>query len=349
MALKEKILDRAQKFIQKGYIEKALIEYKAAADIDPRDISIRLRIGDLYVKMGRKPEAIKEYTEVAKANSQRGFYLKAIAVYKQVLKLDEGNLEVHYKLAELYTKQRLMADAIGAYSVIVSSFEKKGKTSEVMELLKKMIEVDPENVGVRLKLADLYQKLSFDKDALIEYNWIFNKLVTQGQFDKAEKIYLGLYHSRAREAGILEGLADLYKKRNDENQFIRFSKNLFEVYKSAGDNANASAVCRSILETRPDDSESLRFLKSISRPESKEAPSKPIEKAEAPLLEFPQVAVEIKYEEPLKAEVAAPEQAPRAADVETPLISWPEEEIEISLEGFGEGEEQKFEEAFRRE
>ena len=136
MALKETILDRAQKFILKGAFDKAIIEYRAALDVDPRDFSIRLKIGDLYTKLNKKAEAVKEYTEVARANSQRGFYLKAIAVYKQVLKVDDTVLDVHYKLAELYAKQRLIADAISEYSHIVNIFEKKGKTSEVMELLK---------------------------------------------------------------------------------------------------------------------------------------------------------------------------------------------------------------------
>jgi hypothetical protein len=46
MALKEKIIDKAQKYIQKGYLDKAIVEYKAASDIDPKDVAIRLRLGD---------------------------------------------------------------------------------------------------------------------------------------------------------------------------------------------------------------------------------------------------------------------------------------------------------------
>lgn len=344
MALKEKILDRAQKFIQKGALDKALIEYKAASDVDPRDISIRLRIGDIYVKMNKRPEAIKEYTEVAKANSQRGFYLKAIAVYKQVLKLDESSLEVHYKLAELYTKQRLIADAIGCYSTIVSSFEKKGKTSEVMELLKKMAEIDPENIGVRLKLADLYQRLSFEKDALTEYSAIFSRLVAQRQFDKAERIFLNIYNSKPREPEILKGLSDLYLKKGDDQQYLRFAKNLFYHYRDSGDVEAAKGVASSILEARPDEGECSRFLKSLAkpevlRPEPKETPAlKPSvtePQAEEPLIEFPASAAETVSAEAV-SEPAPEDKEAVAVQEEKPLISWPEDEIEITIEGFEE-------------
>ena len=95
---KSKIIDKAQKLIQKGYIDKAIVEYKRLTEKDPKDPTIRLRIGDLYVKIGKKDEAIKEYGEVAKIHTQRGFYLKAIAVYKQILKLDENLIEIHFKL-----------------------------------------------------------------------------------------------------------------------------------------------------------------------------------------------------------------------------------------------------------
>src|SRR3989338_8000404 len=127
MSLKDKILDKAQKFVQKGQIDKAIAEYGSAIEMDPKDISVRLRVGELYLKAGKKTEAIREYMEAAKYNSQKGFYLKAIAVYKQVLKLDDSNLDVHNRLAELYAKQRLIADAVNEYNYIVRIIEKKGR------------------------------------------------------------------------------------------------------------------------------------------------------------------------------------------------------------------------------
>jgi len=227
MALKDKILDKAQKYMLKGNIDKALAEYRSAIDLDPRDVSIRLRIGDLYVKTDRTDEAIKEYTEVAKANAQRGFYPKAIAVYKKVLKLDDSILDIHYKLAELYTKQRLIADAISSYSYIVSTFEKKGKTSEVVELLKKMLEIDPDNVGIRLKLADLFLKLSFEKDAASEYAQIFEKLIADGKIERAEKIFLSLYGARPNEPVVLHALAEIYKTKGDDAKYLNPSEDVY--------------------------------------------------------------------------------------------------------------------------
>jgi tetratricopeptide (TPR) repeat protein len=366
MALKEKILDRAQKFIQKGYFDKAIAEYKAAVEVDPKDTSIRLRIGDLYVKTGKKAEALKEYLEVAKVNSQRGFYLKAIAVYKQALKLDESSIEIHYKLAELYTKQRLIADALSEYGTIVSALEAKGKSSEVVEILKKMVEIDPENIGVRIKLAEVYQKLSYEKDALNEYAWVFERLMAQGKYDRAEKIYVGLYNARPKDAAIINGLVDLYRKTGNESQFLRYAVPLHTVYKDSGDAVKAKELHRQILECRADDIQSMTFLAQFKMSQLDEefkvfeesiSKESPVEDQFAQLLELPeseleQISEEIKRlgesikgvspeEAPLidiPSEVFAPRpEAPAAPAPAAPPPPAPaEEEFEITIEGFEE-------------
>ncbi|OGP14259.1 MAG: hypothetical protein A2052_01875 [Deltaproteobacteria bacterium GWA2_54_12] len=319
MALKEKLIDKAQKLIQKGYLDKAIVEYRAAADADPRDISIRLRIGDLYVKLGKKSEAVKEYTEAARANAQRGFYLKAIAVYKQVLKLEE-NLDTHNKLAELYLKQRLIADAMGEYSHIVHWFENRGKTSEVLELLKKMVDIDPENVGVRLKLADLYQKLSFDKDSLSEYSIIFEKLLSAGKLDKAEKIYLSLYNANPSEERVLSGLAELYRVKGDDTQRLKFLKGLFNYYSGASMTEEARRAAQEIIRINPDDPHAARFLR-------KDEKSEPQVKKASPETEGFSIA----------SSIEVPVDGVEEKASEEPIVSWPEEEIEITIEGFEEG------------
>lgn len=323
MALKDKIIDRAQKHIQKGNIDKAIAEYKAAAEVDPKDINIRLRIGELYLKINRTAEAIKEYNEAAKANTQKGFYLKAIAVYKQVLKLDD-NLEVHYKLADLYIRQRLIADAVSEYSYIVATFERKGKHNDVLELLKKMIDIDPENIGIRIKLAELYQKLSFNKDALVEYQNIFARLMEQGKLEKAEKVYRGLFNSHPKEPVILKGLSELYAKKGDSTQFLTFATHLFHIYRDTGDTDGARAISGEILKHRPNDPGCVEFLE---RSRTKAAP----------------VAEQIVSTEPSAAQDATgpiPESWTEArvskkkeVEAEKPLSSQ-EEEIEITLEGF---------------
>jgi tetratricopeptide (TPR) repeat protein len=349
MAKKEKLLERAQKYIQKGYFEKAIGEYKNLTAMDPLDISVRLRLGDLYVKTGKKEDAIKEYMEVAKVNTKKGFYLKAIAVYKQILKLDDAIMDIHYRLADLYTKQRLLADAISEYSFIANNFEKKGKTTDALELLKKMAEIDPENVGVKLKLADLHQKLGFDKDALEEYSWVFDRLLSQGKFDKAEKIYSDVYKNHPEDPKILEGLSEVYRKKGDSEKFADYSGKLLVLYKDSGEAEKARALCEAILEVKPDSENARSLLSELKGEVPEEVPPQPVTVQEAETREKVEEA-EASEEEPLISWDEASEEVTEEAEAKEvtgealpteaePVVESPEEAVtEVTEEGLEEEE-----------
>lgn len=260
---KEKIIEKAQKLLQKGSIDKAAIEYQKAVELDPGDVTTRLRLGDLYVKLGNQESAIKEYTEVAKVHTNKGFYLKAIAVYKQMIKLDEEVLDYRAKLADLYAKQNLLADAIREYSHIIAIFEKKNKTNEVLEMLKKMMEIDSNNIGVRLKLADYYLKLKYEKDALAEYKIVADKLNEQGKKDKVEKLYAGLYKALPRNELVLQGIVEVYKDLNNVADEVRYSKELVNIYKEQEKYEEAISLCEDILRIDPTSTDVIALINEI--------------------------------------------------------------------------------------
>ena len=94
MANKTKIISQAQKFIQKGQWDKAIKELQKLTAEDPSDVRTLLKLGDVYAKKGDHENASKVYRQVAESYSDQGFFLKAVAVYKQILKHDPKHLEV---------------------------------------------------------------------------------------------------------------------------------------------------------------------------------------------------------------------------------------------------------------
>ena len=334
---KSKIIDKAQKLLQKGYLDKAIAEYKKVVEKYPKDTTIRLRVGDLYVKVGKKDEAIKEYGEVAKIHTKGGFNLKAIAVYKQILKLDEGQMDIYFKLSDLYTNQRLIADAVASLSVLVSFYEKKGKADEAIDVLKKMITVDPQNTGVRLKLAEFYLKKGFAKDALAEYMIVFNSFMKDGKPEKAEKLYLFLYADNQIDIKtIVEGLIEVYKCKGENKQLIKYYKELTNLYREKGEAEKRKEIYKKILEIAPEDNDALNVIgrrPAAEPPAQKPAPPKvPAEDkiAKEPIIAWPEFTKDI-FEEPQEK----PEQVAASAPLkEEPLISW-DEMIEITEEAGG--------------
>ena len=249
-----KTLDKAQKYVAKGYLDKAIDEYRKVLEAKPGDESTRLRVGDLYVKVGKDEDAIKAYHEVGRSLTKKGFYLKAIAVFKQILKLDPTNIDIRYRLAELYTKQGLVADAIGEYDILAKHFESKAKREDALNIIKKMIEIDPENVGIRLRLAEIYDQSGFHEDAFAEYSDASARLVKNGKHDKAEKVLRTLYDNDKKHPMVLEGLIGIAQAKGENDLFLNYSRELISLYDELGDAGKRQEAQERLLEVMPGES-----------------------------------------------------------------------------------------------
>ena len=98
---KNKVIESATKLISKGQFEKAVKEYQRVLDVDPDDVRSLQKLAELYQKMKKQSEAADCFEKVARTYAAQGFYLKAVALYKQVLKVVE-RVDVNVRLAELY-------------------------------------------------------------------------------------------------------------------------------------------------------------------------------------------------------------------------------------------------------
>ena len=110
-------------------------------------------------------EANKYFSHVAESYVRNNFFLKALAVYKKILSADPNNLEINATMASLYAKQGLSIDARNQYLKIVALLENAGRSGEILEIFEKIVELDPGNVTIQQKLAELYYAAGDDKQA----------------------------------------------------------------------------------------------------------------------------------------------------------------------------------------
>ena len=103
---------RFGRFTDAGQIRNAINEYLQIVRENPKDVRVWLRIGDLYTKTGAKQDATDTYLRVARFYHEQGFFLKAVAVYKQILKLDPSLVDVRRTLSELYRQLGLVTEAM---------------------------------------------------------------------------------------------------------------------------------------------------------------------------------------------------------------------------------------------
>ncbi|MEZ4598935.1 MAG: tetratricopeptide repeat protein [Syntrophotaleaceae bacterium] len=156
MSKKEKLLAAAQKNLLKGQVAKAIKDYEKVIESNPNDVRNRQKLGELYNRVGMTAEALEAYDWVARHYAKNGFYLKAIAVYKQMQKIDGSQGQIYFKLAELNEKQGLLGNALGEYRQLIKLLAKQDKPKDLIKVQEKMKDLDPDNIQLRVELAAAY-------------------------------------------------------------------------------------------------------------------------------------------------------------------------------------------------
>jgi tetratricopeptide (TPR) repeat protein len=185
MANRDQILQGAEKLLVKGKLDSALKEYLRVLEENPKDISTLNKVGDLYVRINRPADSIPFFTRIADFYAKDGFFLKAIAIYKKINKIDPARLEVYGQLADLYHKQGLTQDARSQYQVLADHYSKNNRPEEAIGAYKKMASVDPGDLKIQARLADLYRANRQINHAVAQYGVIGAALLERGANDEA--------------------------------------------------------------------------------------------------------------------------------------------------------------------
>ncbi len=189
MQSRDQHLRSAEKQIARGKFDHALKDYLRILDENPKDISTLNKVGDLYVRMNRAGDSIPYFKKIAEVCSLDGFFLKAIAIYKKINKIDPARLEVYERLADLYTKQGLAQDARTQYQVLADHYQKNDKRQEAIACYKKMAAVDPNDLKIQVRLADLYRSVNQLEDAVMQYGLVGSMLLRRGAADEAGAVF----------------------------------------------------------------------------------------------------------------------------------------------------------------
>lgn len=97
---------------KKSKEETQLKTYLSILEKSPNNLNIRLKLGELYTKLGDTQAAIQEYTTAAVQYADEGYLVKAIAVNKIIVRLDPSRKEALDRLSDLYFQRGVAADPL---------------------------------------------------------------------------------------------------------------------------------------------------------------------------------------------------------------------------------------------
>lgn len=150
---REGALKSAEKALRQGRIDVAIAEYVKIVEAQPRDWNSANALGDLFVRAGQTEKGLDQYRRIADHLADEGFYPKAAALFKKIIKLKADDEYALLESGDLAAKQGTLADAKKYFQTVAELRRKRGDKNGAAEINIRIGTLDPEDVDSRLGAA----------------------------------------------------------------------------------------------------------------------------------------------------------------------------------------------------
>jgi tetratricopeptide (TPR) repeat protein len=218
---KASIVKEAQKYLSKGQIDKAIVEWEKLVNAYPEGNTFNF-IGDLYLRKGDKASALNTFHKAAKAFRDEGFSLKALAIYKKILNLNPFDADALYSLGELNEEKSIITDAIKYYLAAADILSKENRKDELLKVYDRILQLAPTNIGLRIRISELFSKEGFVQEASKEYYQIGLLYEEQNDIDKAQEFLLKSIEIQPNNKEALLALSRIAQNRGNLEQAANY-------------------------------------------------------------------------------------------------------------------------------
>ncbi len=261
---KIKHVEAAQKHLGQNRVPQAIAEYQQILKHEPGDQVTLMTVGDLYVRQGETFQAIDYFARLAQIFIRDGFLTKAIAIYKKIAKLAPEEMKTLEKLAELYVQQGVLSEARPIFLQLAEGHLKAGRREPAAALLRKLLEAEPDNLRVQLRLAEVQLAMGQNQDAahtllVCAERQLVNrdpeeavKLCERAVALAPENLLARLLMARALSAaGRRNEAAELLESVPDLESGNEASAQLLEIYLQEENTERAAQLARRVLGRDP--------------------------------------------------------------------------------------------------
>jgi tetratricopeptide (TPR) repeat protein len=178
---REDTLKKAEKLLRQGKLDAAIAEYLNVVVDYPGDWATANTLGDLYARAGQQDLAASEYTRIGRHFVDEGFYPRAGAIYKKLLKLRPDDEGVQLALADISHKLGLLADAKAQLNAIAARRRGRGDKAGAAEIVVQLGSVDPSDFDARTLAARTLIEMGDEDGAAARFRSLYDDLREKGR------------------------------------------------------------------------------------------------------------------------------------------------------------------------
>lgn len=130
-------------------------EYREKLRAEPENHDLRVRLAELLLEEGRRPEALRELRRALEGYESQGRTREAEFVADELLRLNPNDVRVHQKRVELAFLQQERGRLIQAYLDLADCLDRTDASEKAAAVYERVLELDPSNERARLALDSI--------------------------------------------------------------------------------------------------------------------------------------------------------------------------------------------------
>ena len=261
------LLRNAEKLLRQGKLDQAIADYRRIVDDQPRDWNTANVLGDLYLRAGQVDKAVEQYTRIADSLSVDGFYPKAAALYKKILKIRPHDEYVLLQAAEIAAGQELFVDARSYLHAVAELRRARGDMPGVAAITIRLGGLDSSDYDARLAAARAQVAVGDADGAAESFKQLAAELVELGQVEPALVALREAARLAPGDVAVKATLARLLDDRTDSesaDEVARLAKELADDAVGRHDWAAAARALQQAAKRLPSDIPLLLRLVDVS-------------------------------------------------------------------------------------
>jgi tetratricopeptide (TPR) repeat protein len=256
---REGALKAAEKAMRQGRVDAAIAEYVRIIEAQPRDWNSANALGDLYVRSNQIDKGVAQYVRIADHLHAEGFFPKASALYKKILKIKPDDEHALLQAGEVAAKQGLLADAKNAFKSVADRRKGRGDKKGAAEINIRVGTLDPDDLEARLGAARAAVEIGETATAVREFSEVAAKFDKQSRAADAMAAFEEAYQLDQQNDAIRTRLLKGHLESGDVNRAKSLAKtsdelkHLVGVLEAAGRHDDVLTVLEMVVEKDPSD------------------------------------------------------------------------------------------------
>ena len=232
----------AEHYREQQFRLKAIAMYRKIEKLKPRDPATAKELAELYAAQGLIADARAQYLVVADAHTRAGESKDTLRVLHKIADLDPHNTDIRLKLAESYSKEKMLPEAAKAFGEAANHLLENSQFEASLAAYTKALELKPHNLESLKGLVSAHAALGTADDAAE----ILEQAVAQNPDDAELLSMLAQAYIEAEDAAGAERTTAILMSK-DASKHRRYIE-VARLYLKAGQNDDAARILSSIIE-----------------------------------------------------------------------------------------------------